>query len=71
MAHTYNPSYSRGGDQEKTSSGKKFMRPPSQPIENAGVVVHVWHCSYSGSISRRIEVQEYPGIKRRPYLKNN
>jgi hypothetical protein len=40
----------------ETSPGKKFMRPPSPPIEKLDVVEHGCHPSYLGGISRSIIV---------------
>jgi hypothetical protein len=36
-----------------------------------GVVVYFYHPSYAGNINRRIVDQAGPGIKVRPYFKNN
>jgi hypothetical protein len=59
-AHTYNPNYVRGRDQEdgglSTAQAKKFVRIPSQPIKS-----WVWWCMpvilHMGSLNTRMVVQ--------------
>jgi hypothetical protein len=60
-----------GGSKFKAIPDKKFTSPPSILTNiNLGMVVHIYHPTYIGSINGRIKVQNHPGINMRPYSKN-
>jgi hypothetical protein len=71
VAHTYNPRYSRGRDQEdlglRPGGAKNVYKTPSQPMARCGGVSPSFH--QVGSINRRIEVQAGLGINRHPISK--
>jgi hypothetical protein len=72
MAHTYNPSYSGGRDQENHGSrptGKKFIRPHFQPMAGHGGVCGPAIPAIWGNINRGITVQAGPDIKQGPISK--
>jgi hypothetical protein len=58
------------GCQFEASLGKQFGRFHLNHYK-LGIVVHICHPSYSGSVNRRIAIQANLGIKARPYSKNN
>jgi hypothetical protein len=54
----------------EASLGKKVPRTPSQSIKKLEVVAHACYPSYTGSINRKVMVQDSPGKNVRTYLKN-
>jgi hypothetical protein len=71
VAHTCNPSYSGGKDQEDQGSRPAWAKSkiPYQQ-KKLGMVACASYPSYVGSISR-IVAQTCPGKNVRPHLKNN
>jgi hypothetical protein len=72
LAHTCNPSYSGGRDQEDRSSNslqaKKLVRP--QLHKKLGMMVCTCDPSYTGGITRRTVVQASLEENVKHYLKN-
>jgi hypothetical protein len=74
VAHSCNPSYSRGRNWEDGSSRPALQGNLSKtPIltNRPRVVVHVFNFSYLKAVGRRITVQGWPRQNTRPYPKSN